>query len=676
MKEKGYSPIIICSGAVSVGSRIFEQDDIFDEESTEQNGILKLSSDQLRKSLSASIGQSSITEIFGSIVGKLGTDVAQLLVTVEDMVDIKRRTRIGKLIDAIADISQCIPIINTNDAVCDIISKEDGKNMIEGLNLRDNDSLAALIARTVKADLLIILSDVDGVFNGHPDDAYSRIFRTFTSDDFDKIVFGEQDENAIGTGGMESKCSSARWAMSKGINVIIANGIAMNENRPITGIMNRELIGTIFTKRCNTMNKVADAVKKCQRKLEQLSFEERREILLMMASLLEKHYDQIVEENNKDVEIARSQELDVSRLIFTKQKCDDLVKGLRQLGEIEDPLRKVLASTQMDKGLFWEKISVPVGVLLVICESRPDVPPQVAALALMSGNGLLMKGGKEAYHTNCYIGEIIKESFNLHGCGDAFNLVYTRLQVAELLEMSQYVDLVIPRGSKQLVQFVQKNSKGIPVLGHDEGICHIYIDLEADEQTAVNCAIDSKCDYPSACNSIETILIHSGLVNTKLWQEIFKQLDKNQVTIYAGPRFARTTFGQTFEVADNYRMEYGVKKCTIELVNGVNQAIRHINEFGSSHTDCIISKNEETQKTFTDGVDSACAFVNASTRFADGYRFGFGAEVGISTNKIHARGPVGIEGLLTTKYILKGDGHIVATYKNGSKSYNHINLKK
>lgn len=590
------------------------------------------------------------------------------------MADLKKRTRIGKLIDAIADNTQCIPMINTNDAVCDVVTRCGGKT-IDGLSLKDNDSLAALIAHSVNADLLIILSDVDGVFNGHPEDANSRILRTFTAEDFDKVVFGEQDENTIGTGGMESKCSSAKWAMNKGINVIIANGIAMNDHRPITEIMNRELVGTIFTKRCNTMSKTAEAVKKSQRKLEQLTFQQRCDILLKMINLFETNFDEISKENQKDVEIAKSLNQDISRLVFTKQKCDDLIKGLIQLTKIEDPLRKVIASTQMDNNLYWQKISVPVGVLLVICESRPDVPPQVAALSLMSGNGLLMKGGKEAYYTNCIIGGYIKKAFELHGCENAFNLVYTRLQVVELLEMSQYIDLVIPRGSKKLVHFVQKNSKGIPVLGHDEGICHVYIDVEADEDIAVNCLIDSKCDYPSGCNSVETILIHSSLYNSKLWNKLFEEFDKNQVIIVAGPRFSKTSHGETFESTDNLRMEYGIRKCTIELVNGVNQAVRHINEYGSSHTDCIISQNEETQKIFTDSVDSACVFVNASTRFADGYRFGFGAEVGISTNKIHARGPVGIEGLLTTKYILRGCGHVVSDYKEGgSKSYNHKNL--
>ena len=343
---------------------------------------------------------------------------------------------------------------------------------------------------------------------------------------------------------------------------------------------------------------------------------------------------------------------------------------------MDEPISRTLSKMQVADGLELEQVTAPLGVLLIIFESRPDALHQIASLAIRSGNGLLLKGGKEAAKTNAILHKIIVDCFPEFGVArEAIVLVEGREAVSDILKLHDVVDLVIPRGSNDLVTYIQDNTK-IPVLGHADGVCHMYIDPEADMDMACRLAVDSKVDYPAACNALETLLVHDshltqkseGAAATNL-SKIMNALKSAGVVLHGGARAA----GELgLPKCPALRHEYGGLACTVELVSSLDEAIDYIHANGSSHTDCIITANEARAKEFLRRVDSACVFHNASTRFSDGFRMGLGAEVGISTSRIHARGPVGVEGLLTTRWLLRGEGQAVE--KDKGVKYLHKNI--
>ncbi|KAK3855911.1 hypothetical protein Pcinc_037714 [Petrolisthes cinctipes] len=304
----------------------------------------------------------------------------------------------------------------------------------------------------------------------------------------------------------------------------------------------------------------------------------------------------------------------------------------------------------------------------------PDCLPQVAALAMATGNGLLLKGGKEAYYSNHALMELVKESLTTVGAPGAISLVTKRDDISDLLQLEGDIDLVIPRGSSDLVRTIQEQSRSIPVLGHAEGICHVYIDKNADLEKAVKIVVDAKCDYPSACNAMETLLIHREIFeNSRIFTSVCQALQREGVAIQAGPRLASLlTFGPP--TAKTFKVEFSDLECIIEVVDGLDDAIDHIHQHGSSHTDVIVTEDPQAAEHFLGAVDSACVFHNVSSRFADGYRLGLGAEVGISTARIHARGPVGMEGLLTTKWVVKGDCAVASEFSRGKRLFLHHKL--
>lgn len=383
-----------------------------------------------------------------------------------------------------------------------------------------------------------------------------------------------------------------------------------------------------------------------------------------IALRLKEKASEIFEANRLDLEVAKklveSGELNQStfnRLKLDENKMRDMVQGVLDIAKLPDPSGKILLKRELDDGLILEKISCPIGVLGIIFEARPDVISQISALAIKSGNVVILKGGKEAVNTNKAIFKVITDALDEVGYPkNVIQQVFTRDDVAEMLKCDKYINLIIPRGGNKLVKFIKENTK-IPVLGHADGICHIFIDESADFEKSVNVIIDAKTQYPSACNSVETVLIHEKFPRR---QELLNALESAEIKIVTNP--------------ESWSFEYGDKILSLKIVSGLDEAIEHINTFGSGHTDCILTENNENAEKFLNKVDSAGVYHNVSTRFADGFRYGFGAEVGISTNKTHARGPVGLEGLVIYKYKLRGRGQVVADYVNGYKKFKHKEL--
>jgi glutamate-5-semialdehyde dehydrogenase len=420
------------------------------------------------------------------------------------------------------------------------------------------------------------------------------------------------------------------------------------------------------------------------REVAKLSARQRNEALLAAAKAIEKNVRRILEANAADcrdaepaVKAGKMSAAMFARLRVKESGVKQMATQIREVARMEDPLGRRLAATELDKGLVLHRESCPIGVIGVIFESRPDVVPQLASLALKSGNAVILKGGSEAAHTNEALVSIWRESLRRFPAVpvDSISLLQSRAAVLELLAMDHDVDLIIPRGSYELVRFIMKHSR-IPVLGHGEGICHVYVHRAADLRKAVDITYDAKVQYPAVCNAAETLLVDEAIAKRFL-PKVAARLKQAGVEIRGCAKTLALlpTAGIVPATEQDWRTEYGDLILSIKIVSGVDEAIEHINRYGSHHTDAIVTEDSRAAKKFLNEVDSAGVFHNASTRFADGFRYGFGAEVGISTNKLHARGPMGLEGLTTYKYKLYGSGQAVAPYVKGEKRFKHRRLK-
>ncbi|XP_042902316.1 delta-1-pyrroline-5-carboxylate synthase [Parasteatoda tepidariorum] len=674
--------LMVTSGAVAFGKQRLNAEmrmSMSMRETLSQNKSLVQGVVRPEPRAAAAVGQSGLMALYDVMFAQYGVHIAQVLVTKPDFYNPDSRTNLKSTVLELLALN-IIPIVNTNDTVSipDVDyslgdAKYDEKGQV--INVKDNDSLAAHLAAEMHADLLILMSDVDGIYTNPPSQDGARFLYSYCPFLDGNIHFGQK--SSVGTGGMESKVAAGSWALERGIAVVICNG---TDEHAVSQIVQGKRIGTFFTDNKNvtvTVETNAINAREGSRKLLKLTGVQRAEIILSLAELLEARKEQILKANANDIRESIASGLAaplLSRLSLTSEKLDELADGLRQIAETtHNVVGKLLKKTKIAEGMELHQITVPIGVLLVIFESRPDCLPQIAALAISSANGLLLKGGKEASHTNSYIMKLVEEALSIHGVSEAISLVETRDDVGELLQMENYIDLVIPRGSTRMVKDIQKQSKGIPVLGHSEGVCHIYIDEYAERETALKMIKDSKCDDPAASNAMETILLHRSHLENGFFNEICTMLKKENVTVYSGPRLhSHLTFSPP--LVKSMKTEYGSLECAIEIVDSVDSAINHINSFGSGHTDVIVTEEMNNAEKFLQGTDSADVFHNASTRFADGYRMGLGAEVGISTTRIHARGPVGVEGLLTTKWILYGSGNTVTDFNSGKDKYLHEEL--
>lgn len=428
---------------------------------------------------------------------------------------------------------------------------------------------------------------------------------------------------------------------------------------------------------------IARRARAASRELAKLSAAARNEVLLAAAEAIEQNAPRILGANAADCRAAEPAVASgkMSAAMFARLRVKEpgiaqMAAQIREVARLEDPLGRQLAATELDDGLVLQRVSCPIGVIGVVFESRPDVVPQLASLALKSGNAVILKGGSEAAHTNEALISIWRECLELFPVVplDSISLLQTRADVLELLAQDQDVDLIIPRGSYELVRFIMEHSR-IPVLGHGEGICHVYVDRAADLQKAVDITYDAKVQYPAVCNAAETLLVDEAIAPVFLPQVVTKLKEAGvEIRGCAKTLALLPSSGIVPATEQDWRTEYGDLILSIKVVAGLDEAIDHINRYGSHHTDAIVTEDPEAAKKFLNEVDSAGVFHNASTRFADGFRYGFGAEVGISTNKLHARGPMGLEGLTTYKYKLYGSGQTVAPYAKGEKRFKHRRL--
>lgn len=406
------------------------------------------------------------------------------------------------------------------------------------------------------------------------------------------------------------------------------------------------------------------------------AMEKRNEALACIREALNAHKEEIFEANQKDLALARENHVApavVKRLTFNEAKLSDVTAELTSLISLPDPIGKVTLDRELDEGLRLTRVTCPIGVIGVIFEARPDALVQISSLCLKSGNCAILKGGKETTYTNRILFSLIHEAAVKAGLPEKCLLqAEQHNEIDELLECHESVDLLIPRGSNAFVQYIM-NHTSIPVLGHADGVCHMYVDKDYDLKKAIPLIIDGKTQYTAACNAVETVLVHRDIAADFL-PKLADALREAGVTIRGSEEVSRLIPVEIIPEGESWHREYLDLILAIKLVSDVDEAISHINTYGSHHTDCIITENDETARRFMTLVDSAGVYQNASTRFADGFRYGFGAEVGISTSKIHARGPVGLEGLVSYKYKLLGHGQIVGDYASGKKKFHFRDL--
>ncbi|KAI5019188.1 hypothetical protein ZWY2020_044076 [Hordeum vulgare] len=638
LNAQGYEVIMVTSGAVGVGRQRLRYRKLVNSSFAD----LQKPQMELDGKACAAVGQSGLMALYDMLFTQL---------------------------DSLLEL-RVIPIFNENDAISTRKAPYEDSSGI----FWDNDSLAGLLALELKADLLVLLSDVDGLYSGPPSEPSSKLIHTYIKENI--IMKLLLETSPVGRGGMTAKVQAAVWASTGGVPVVITSGCA---SQSLVKVLRGEKIGTLFHKNASSwepskdasVREMAVAARDCSRRLQNLSSEERKKILLDVADALEANEDLIRSENEADVAAAHEAGYEsalVARLTLKPGKIASLAKSVRTLANMEDPINEILKRTEVADGLVLEKTSCPLGVLLIIFESRPDALVQIASLAIRSGNGLLLKGGKEAMRSNAILHKVITNAIPDNVGEKLIGLITTRDEIADLLKLDDVIDLVIPRGSNKLVAQIKASTK-IPVLGHADGVCHVYIDKSADMDMAKRIVVDAKIDYPAACNAMETLLVHKDLMKTPELDDILVALKTAGVNLYCGP-VAHKILG--YPKADSLHLEYSSMACTVEIVDDVQSAIDHIHRYGSAHTDCVVTTDDTVAETFLRQVDSAAVLYNASTRFSDGARFGLGAEVGISTGRIHARGPVGVEGLLTTRWLLRGKGQIV----NGDKDvvYTHKSL--
>lgn len=675
LKRQGKQVLLVTSGSIGIGKLKLDKQLLLSASlrthiQGSRHGNLSLQMPEISRGAYAAAGQIGLMSLYETLFSLYDVACSQVLVTDGDFTTQEKRNIMRGTLNNLLDLG-VLPIVNENDAVSAAMTST------SGTIFADNDSLAALCAGEIGADLLLLLTDVDGLYTKPPSEAGAKVISTFKKST-NKFKIGAK--SAVGRGGMGSKIEAAQSAIDRGVQaVVIASGY---KNGIINQVVKGLKVGTLFVENTNALDEeegssssnlaegMAINAREASRSLQALTTVERQRILKRIAGTLVDKTEDILAANSIDLQEAQLNKLDtglISRLKLTRAKIATLSEGILAIANAPEPIGRLLSQTEVSDGLVLQQQTCPIGVLLIIFESRPDSLPQIACLAIRSGNGLLLKGGKEAMHSNAMLHQLIVSDIATETQNrvskNVIGLVTSRDEVSHLLELDHVIDLCIPRGSGALVKYIKNNTR-IPVLGHAEGVCHVFVHHEANIDLACKIVLDSKIDYPSACNALETLLIDLPLIQSGGAAKLFNALQHSGVTLMVGPKIALLNLIPYADNAESMSEEYGSLTLTVEIVDGLTDAIAHINLNGSHHTESIVTENKTIAETFISDCDSACVFHNASTRFADGFRFGLGAEVGISTGRIHARGPVGVEGLLTTKWILRSEsGHTVAMFK-------------
>ncbi|PPE00106.1 hypothetical protein GOBAR_DD02896 [Gossypium barbadense] len=556
LNSQGYEIVLVTSGAVGIGLQRLRYRKLVNSSLAElQNAQFELDGKAC-----AAVGQSSLMALYDTLFSQLDVTSSQYLVTDTEFRDTSFRKQLSETVKSLLSL-KVIPIFNENDAVSTRRAPYEDSSGI----FWDNDSLAGLLAMELKADLLVMLSDVEGLYSGPPSDPNSKLIHTYIKEKHQcEITFG--DKSRLGRGGMTAKVNVAVCAAYAGIPSVITSGYATDS---IIKVLQGKCVGTLFHRDAHLwtlvkelgVREMAVTARKCSRQLQAMNSEDRRKILLDIADALEANESLIKIENEADI--------------------SSLAKSIRVLADMEDPIAQVLKRTELADGLILEKTSSPLGVLLVIFESRPDALVQIASLAIRSGNGLLLKGGKEAKRSNAILHKVITSAIPENIGEKLIGLVTSREDIPDLLKLDDVIDLVIPRGSNKLITQI-KNSTKIPVLGHADGICHVYVDKSAKVDMAKQIVRDAKIDYPAACNAMD--LSSNGLLN-----ELVSDLQHEGVTVYGGPRASSLL---NIPETHSFHHEYSSMACTIEIVDDVQAAINHIHQHGRH------AMNIRTQNSF------------------------------------------------------------------------------
>ncbi|OXB55339.1 hypothetical protein ASZ78_015179, partial [Callipepla squamata] len=563
LQNQGREMMIVTSGAVAFGKQRLRHEILLSQSVRQalhsgQSQLKDMAIPVLEARACAAAGQSGLMALYEAMFTQYSICAAQILVTNLDFHDEQKRRNLNGTLHELLRMN-IVPIINTNDAV---VPPPEPNSDLQGVNV--------------------------GLFDSPPGSDDAKLIDIFYPGDQQSVTFGTK-----------SRVKAALWALQGGTSVVIANGTHPKiSGHVITDIVEGKKVGTFFSEvkpAGPTVEQQGEMSRAGGRTLAALQPEQRAEIIYRLADLLTDQREEILLANKKDLEEAENKGRLalplLKRLSLSTSKLNSLAIGLRQIAaSSQDSVGRIIRRTRIAKDLELEQVTVPIGVLLVIFESRPDCLPQVSALAIASGNGLLLKGGKEAAHSNQILHHLTQEALSIHGVKDAVQLVNTREEVEDLCRLDKLIDLIIPRGSSQLVRNIQKAAKGIPVMGHSEGICHVYVDTDASVEKVTRIIRDSKCEYPAACNALETLLIHRDLLRTPLFDQIIDMLRVEQVKIHAGPKFASYLTFSPSEVK-SLRTEYGDLECCIEVVDSVQEAVEHIHKYGSSHTDVIITEN-------------------------------------------------------------------------------------
>ncbi len=639
LHDKGSKIVVVTSGAIAAG-----RDKLGLEAKPESLPL---------QQASAAVGQGVLMAHYSSFFEKRGKKIAQLLVTEDDF----EGERLANLLNTFETLFALgvIPVVNENDSVS-TSELEFSRNGGTFRAFGDNDMLSALIASALKAGALVLLSDVDGLLDGR-----NRVVRAV--EEIDGSTYALDRRNGRGRGGLASKLKAARKACDNGVTAWLANG---RKENALKRIFSGRGEGTLFKARQKPAGdyalELAARAKNAQRRLERASAEERNATLLAFASLLEKNRARILEANSEDVGLARkggARPAAIDRLALDQRRVSGIVSSVESAAA-KDVLDKA-ESWELENGLKVARRRVPFGVVLFIFEGRPNVAADACALAVKTGNAIILKGSRSAANSNRVIAGLAREALGAAGLdADAVQLFGgSQEDFMRLLRLDRLVDLAVPRGGEELIAFLKKNSSA-PLLFAGGGVCHVYVDEYADGRKAVAVVANAKTQRPSACNAAEVLLVHASRLD--LLRETAKRLAEEGVELrccsvsYAV--LSQAGLDVKRAAAGDFETEFGDKVMAVKVVGSLAEAIRHVNAHGTRHSDAIVTEDRASAEAFLEGVDSACVYWNASTRFSDAKVLGFGPELCISTQKLHGRGPLSFDSLYTTKLAIEGNGQV------------------